>query len=131
MPAPPFFVPGANPETQESIYAALAKFCGSTVPVIEQRIYSITYVHDGEEWTATVGEALRGRRHSTTRRRGQRLERTERLSDPAVVLAIFSGSPFMVVTNERIPGSVGGVGSAWESPFMAGRPKSVTYFGEP
>ncbi len=42
-----------------------------------------------------------------------------------MVLAIFPGTPFKVVTNHRIPGNVR---SAWENPFMAGEPKSVAYF---
>lgn len=47
------------------------------------------------------------------------------LSDSAQVLAIFPGNPYLVVTNYRI---TDGVRSAWENPFMAGRPTSVTFF---
>lgn len=123
--APKFFVPAATPDNQESVYADFARWCGCAVPSPESRIYSITYVHDGEEWTATVGEHLRGIRHRTTRSRGKKIERTQHLSDPAIVLAIFPGVPYMVVTNHRIAGNVG---SAWENPFLAGQPKSITYF---
>ena len=128
--APQFFVPTVIPEVtpdnQESVYAELARWCGRAVPSPERRVYSITFVHDGERWTATVGESLRGKRTRTTRSRGTRVEREQSVSDPAVVLAIFAGIPYMVVTNHRIGGRR--VGSAWENPFLAGEPESVTYF---
>ncbi len=122
---PTFFVPAATSENQESVYASFAEWCKCAVPALEKRIYSITYIHDSEEWTATVGESLRGIRRRTSRSGGRKVERTSHLSDPAIVLAIFPGSPFMVVTNHRIAGNVG---SAWENPFFAGTPTSVTYF---
>lgn len=120
-----FFVPAAAPEDQERVYAGLAQWCHRAVPQTEARIYSITYVHDGEEWTATVGESLRGVRRKKSRARGARVERVVHLTDPATVLAIFPDVPYLVVTNHRIAGSVR---SAWENPFMAGQPQSVTYF---
>ncbi len=122
---PAFFVPAATLEDQESAYADLAKLSRCAVPPVERRIYSITYTHDGEEWTATVGEHLKGVRYRTSRVRGQKVGREQRLSDPAVVLAIFEDNPFFVVTNHRIAENVG---SRWENPFMAGRPDSVVYF---
>ena len=122
---PTFFVPAATPENRESVYASFAEWCKCPVPTLEKRIFSITYVHDGEEWTATVGESLRGTRLRTSRSGGRKTERTSHLSDPAIVLAIFPGSPFMVVTNHRIAGNVG---SAWENPFFVGRPTSISYF---
>jgi len=123
--APTFFVPAATPDNQESVYSGFAEWCHRPVPKPTERIYSITYIHDGEEWTATVGEALRGVRHRITRSHGKKLEQTIPLSDPAVVLAIFPGVPFMVVTNHHL---VGNIGSAWENPFLAGQPKTVIYF---
>ena len=122
---PRFFVPAATPENEESVYANFAEACRAAVPPRERRIYSITYVHDGEEWTATVGKELRGVRRRTVRRRGQSTEQETRVSDPALVLAIFAGYPYMVVTNAGIDP---GVRSAWVNPFMAGQPRSVTYF---
>jgi hypothetical protein len=127
--APQFFVPAAKPDDQESVYAEFAKWCRRAVPGPERRIYSITFVHDGEEWTATVGESLRGKRLRSTRSRGVKVEHEQPVSDPAVVLAIFEGLPYMVVTNHRLGGR--NVGSAWENPFLAGQPKSVTYFSKP
>lgn len=124
--APQFFVPAATPDNQESVYASFAKWCGRAVPSLERRVYSITFVHNGDEWTATVGESLSGRRFRTVRSRGVKLEREQPVSDSAIVLAIFPGVPYMVVTNHRIGGR--DVGSAWENPFFAGEPTSVSFF---
>src|SRR6267143_4823594 len=105
--APSFFVPAATPDNQESVYAGFAEWCQRPVSPLERRIYSITYVHDGDEWTATVGEALRGIRYRTSRSKGKKIERTNQIGDPAIVLAIFPGVPFKVVTNHRIGGNIG------------------------
>jgi len=121
----PFFFFFSTNDDQESVYAEFAKWCNRPVPSLEKRIYSITYYHDGDEWTATVGESLQGLRHRTTRSKGKKIERTQQIGDPAIVLAIFSGEPFMVVTNHNIGGNVR---SAWANPFMAGKPISIIYF---
>lgn len=98
---PAFFVPFATIESQDSVYASLARMAHCAVPVLAERIFSLTHVHDGEEWTATVGEHLRGVRHTVSRSRGRRLERTIRLSEPAIVLAIFAGNPYVVAHRDR------------------------------
>ena len=123
--APEFFVPAATSDNQESVYANFAKWCQKPVPKLHERIYLITYIHDSEEWTATVGESLRGVCRRVTHSHGKKIERTIQLSDPAIVLAIFPGTPFMVVTNHRL---VENVRSAWENPFLVGQPKSIIYF---
>jgi hypothetical protein len=123
---PNFFMPAATLDKVESVYADFARWCGRVVPSPERRIYSITFVHDGEEWTATVGESLKGKRFRTTRSRGMKIEREQSISDPAIVLAIFPGIPYVVVTNHRLGGR--NVGSRWENPFFAGEPDSVTFF---
>src|SRR5689334_658023 len=110
---PAFFVPAATSENQEEVYASFAKWCERPVPILNKRIYSITYVHDGSTWTATVGETLHGTFRRSTRSRGKKVEHEYPVSDPAIVLAIFPGSPYMVVTNHRIAGNVG---SRWENP---------------
>jgi len=126
MSAPPaFFVPAATSENQEQVFGEFAKWCSVSPPSIDKRIYSIVFGHDSEIWTATVGETLHGERTRTSSVRGKRIERTIHVSDPALVLAIFPGSPFQVVTNHNIAGSAG---SRWANPFLAGQPKSVTYF---
>lgn len=126
MSNPPiFFVPAATAENVEQVYASFAQMSGRPVPPRGERIYSITYTHNREEWTATVGERLTGKRHIVTRSKRDSIERTQCVSDPALVLAIFAGSPFVVVTNHRIAGNVG---SKWENPFFAGQPSTVTKF---
>ena len=133
---PAFFLPSREPDgawssseatlgNQEARYADLAKWCGCDVPSAEKRPYSITYTTNGERWTATVGESLKGSRQRFVRSRGSRVEKTESLSDPAIVLAIFPGPSYIVATSE---GLAGNIGSQWVNPFCAGAPKSVDYF---
>jgi len=133
---PAFFVPAATPENSEEVYADLARIAGAEVPPLRERVYSIEFVHDGETWTATVGEKLRGLKppRPKRRRRPQSLDaptpRLAKLGDPAIVLAIFRGPyTFVVVTNHRIGGW--SVGSAWENPFFAGEPTEVVRFSAP
>jgi hypothetical protein len=122
---PAFFVPAATADTQESVYSDFARMCGVPVPPVAERVHSIVFKHDGEVWHATVGETMHGTKYSTHKVKGTKVERSQPVSDPALVLAIFPGSPFMVVTNHRI---VGNVGSRWENPFLAGRPETITRF---
>lgn len=127
---PKFFLPNVPPADEEEAFARLATWCSRPVPERERRIYSITYTHDGEEWTATVGQTLRGiRRWRPSRKRSRSPfapePPPEHLSDPATVLAIFAGAPYFVVTNKRLEE---GVYSAWENPFMTGQPSSITLF---
>lgn len=115
---PKFFVPDPPPgDTQETYYAALAALAGRPVPAMADRVFSITYTHDGEQWTSTVGESSRGTRRKTVGRGATKRERVEHLSDPAIVLAIFPGNPYMVVTNHGIPSRVA---SNWANPFLMG-----------
>jgi hypothetical protein len=125
--APAFFIPRTMPEAYEADYAEWAKFCGASVPSVNERIYSITFESRGEKWTATVGEILRGVSHKNRRSnlKGERFQQTTDLADPATVIAIFSGGTFMVATNYRF---APGVCSEWENPFMAGQPESIVYF---
>ena len=125
---PQFFVPAAaTPEQAEAVYGQLADVCRKSVPSLPQRIYSITFRHDGEEWTATVGEKLSGTKYRITGKGSNKREVATPTADPAIVLAIFSGEPYFVVTNQI----AGYIGSKWESVFMAGRPSRVTYFAPP
>lgn len=106
----------------------MAAFAGRAPLPIEERIYEIQWSHDGEEWTATVGASLRGTRTQTRRINGERREVTDRLSDAARVLAIFSGVPYVVVTDAR---PLGHGRSRWSNPFMAGDPGLVRRFDPP
>ena len=119
-----FFVPNAHPGKDEDLYASLAKMAGRSPLPPGERIQSISWSHNGEEWVATVGEQLRGTKTQMRTRQKKRVEVTERLKDPATVLAIFPGSPYMVVTNLGLDA----VRSHWANPFMAGQPNSVRLF---
>jgi len=120
-----FFVPQAAEGEAEQVYGQLAQLCRRPVPALPERVCSITYMHDGDYWTATVGEQLRGSRTRQRQRRGRKVPVTTPLADEATVLAIFAGDPYLVVTNAR---PLGGARSAWVNPFMAGRPESVQHF---
>jgi hypothetical protein len=88
--APKFFVPEvADADKYEEVFEALAKHCGGKPPPPDRRIYSITFVHDGEEWTATVGERMRGILLPNPRSRSKKLATPQSLFDQAVVMAIF------------------------------------------
>lgn len=58
--APRFFVPAvASSEQAECVYAYLVAMCYKIVPLLERRIYSITYTYNGEAGTATPQVAIR------------------------------------------------------------------------
>jgi hypothetical protein len=116
---PSFFVPGMSPEQQEEAYAKLAAMAGERVLPIEERIYSITFKHDRETWTATVGQALHGTAIRKHKRGRETIEREVPVSDRAVVLAIFPSYPYKVVHD--------GTG-AWANPFFVGTPSSARRF---
>jgi hypothetical protein len=110
------------------VYTALAELCGVPVPELGKRIESITFRHDGEDWTATVGQRLSRTRTERKRRQGRMRDITTRLSDSATVQAIFAGIPYMVVTDAK---PLGKVSSAWVNPLFAGEHPGVTYFDPP
>jgi hypothetical protein len=124
-----FFVPHADDdELAEDTYTKLAHWGWPPCPVPpaqSDRVYAIRFVHDGEEWTATVGESLTGTRTRKRTVRGHKRDVTEHLSDPAVVLAIYVGNPYKVVTTAR---PLTGQASKWENPFLAGVPTRVEHF---
>lgn len=118
--APSFFVPLVDADKQEAAYEALALVCGTSPLPPGSRIYSITFVHHSGTWSATVGQVLSGTKTVTKKVRGERVERTQHLSDNATVLAIFPGYPYLVVHD--------GNRSKWENPFFAGQPESIRRF---
>jgi hypothetical protein len=116
---PKFFVPDIPAEVEQSVwYHNLASFAQQAVPAENERVYSITYTHNGEEWTSAVGETSRGMIRRTKGRGVTKREVVDRLSDAAKVLAIFPGNPYFVVTDKNI---VRQVRSDWANPFMMGR----------
>lgn len=117
---PAFFVPKLEPGEFEECYLALAAAANCAAPPLGSRIYSISFSSNGEQWTATVGQQLRGSVVKTSRRRGQRVEHTMHLSNSSTVLAIFPGVPFQVWHDQA--------SRVWANPFLAGQPTSITYF---
>jgi hypothetical protein len=120
-----FFVPRASDDDQaERLYDAFAEFAGCEPAPPGQRVQSIVFTHDGAQWTAEVGAELHGRRTTQQLRRGELIERTEELSSPSRVLAVYPGTPFVVVTDAQ---PITGTPSEWANPFTA-QPDQVTYF---
>jgi hypothetical protein len=123
---PVFFLPGVTEvDDQEAAFADYAEQYGRPVPPLGQRVYSITYMHNGEQWTATVGESLKGVGYKMVRSRGGKREHTLKLHDCAVVVAIFAAGPYVVATDG---GLISGGRSRWENPFYVGDPSVVVHF---
>ena len=120
-----FFLPrSADPEQAERLYDALAEFAGSEPAPPGRRVQGIGFAADGAQWVAQVGEELRGERTTQQLRRGELVERTEHLSSSSRVLAIYPGTPFVVVTDAQ---PITGAPSEWANPFTA-VPHDVTWF---
>jgi hypothetical protein len=120
-----FFLPRATDDEQaERLYDALAEFAGCEPAPRGERVHSIAFTQDGAQWIAEVGEELRGQRTTQQLRRGELIERSEHLSSSSRVLAVYPGTPFVVVTDAQ---PITGTPSEWANPFLA-QPDRVTYF---
>ena len=120
-----FFFPRADDAEQaERLYDALAEFAGAEPAPAGGRVHAIEFTSDGARWVAEVGEELRGRRTTQQLRRGELIERTEQLSASTRVLAIYPGTPYVVVTDAQ---PITGAPSEWANPFTAA-PDAVTLF---
>ena len=120
-----FFLPRASDDEQaERLYEALAEFAGCEPAPPARRVRSIAFDQDGARWVAEVGEELRGQRTTRQLRRGELLERTETLTSTARVLAVYPGTPFVVVTDAA---PITGTPSEWANPFTA-TPGDVVLF---
>jgi hypothetical protein len=117
---PQFFLPKIDPEKQEQAYAEIARFAGARTAPDGERVYSIEFVHNGVEWTATVGERMTGIEHVRKKSRGKMAEFTRHHSDRATIMAIFPGHPYVVIHDAAA--------MVWTNPFMAGVPRRVTRF---
>lgn len=125
QPMTEFFLPGASRQEAEHVYARLAAGCGCQVPSPAERIYEIHWTNDDDDWVATVGQKLHGKRVRVRRRGGDFVEVSAPLHDPAMVRAIFPGAWCMVVTDAR---RMGPFVSYWNNPFMAGQPTVTVKF---
>jgi hypothetical protein len=120
-----FFLPRSSDDEQaERLYDALAEFAGCEPAPPGARVQSVAFTQDGARWVAQVGEELSGRRTTQQLRRGELIERTEELSSPSRVLAIYPGRPFTVVTDAQ---PITGTPSEWANPFLV-QPDEVTLF---
>ena len=90
------------------------------VPPSGERVYSITFRHNREEWTATVGRLLTGTKTWIKWRKPG-----VKLSSLQLVIAIFDGNRALVVTDCW---PFGTSRSEWANPFVAGVPIRVEYF---
>ena len=120
-----FFLPrAADDEQAERLYEALAEFAGCEPAPRGQRVRSVRFTQDGARWTAEVGEELRGERTTQRLRRGELIEHTEVLASATRVLAVYPGTPYVVVTDAQ---PITGASSEWANPFTA-RPEEVVRF---
>jgi hypothetical protein len=119
MPTPPlFFLPFLPQELAEASYAHMAEKCDKIAPGPAGRVYSISFVHQGALWVATVGKRLKGHR---PRHKGK----ARLIEDTAMVLAIFPGNPYTIVTDALHSND-----SNFKNIFF-GTPKEVEYFSLP
>lgn len=127
---PEFFIPGLKTyEEQDSELHRLAVAFSLRMPEPHERIFSITFRHDGVIWTATVGKMMEGRGSRTRRVKGKRFEEVTSHSDPAMIRAIFPDPVcFRVFTDGGL--SIG-QRSRWENPFLAGLPYETFRFALP
>ncbi|MGY1747527.1 hypothetical protein [Blastococcus sp. SYSU D00695] len=120
-----FFLPrAADDEQAERLYEALAEFAGCAPAPPGQRVRAIEFVQDGARWTAAVGEELRGERTTQQLRRGELVERTEVLTSATRVLAVYPGTPHVVVTDAQ---PITGAASEWANPFTATPERTVLF----
>ena len=121
-----FFLPRSTDADQaERLYEALAEFAACEPAPAGERVQAIGFTQDGADWTAEVGEELTGRRTTSTLRRGELLEHTEELTTGTLVLAVYPGDPFVVVTDAA---PITGARSEWANPFSVSNPGRVTLF---
>lgn len=116
---PQFFVPLVDADKQEDAYTEMAALIGAATAPPANRIYSMTWKHNDTEWTATVGEQLRGiATIEKGRGRSKREIRVPRSTNDTVI-AIYPGAQFMIMHDNR--------SKIWNVPIYA-NPISVTGF---
>ncbi len=109
---PVFFLPSCPPDEQEEAYAQIASKVERSIPCLGDRVYSVSFHHDGTLWIATVGERLKGRADT---------DGYTRVEDLALVLAIFPDDPYCIVTDSN-------PGSQFGNLVYAETPISIEYF---
>ncbi len=117
---PAFFIPDIETGKQDEVYQTLAELAGAGIPAPEERVFSITWKRDSGEWTATVGEQLKGIEIVTKGRGRQKRVFELPRSTNDTVLAIFPGVPFLIMHNNA--------SRLWNVPILAGSPTRVVRF---
>jgi hypothetical protein len=105
-----FFLPVTAEDEYEQRYAELARFAGASVPAPGARLRAVQWESDGEVWEATVGELL------------VRVTPPPRVQDSASVMAIFPGTPYLIVTSAQ---PLTSLRSGWHNPISAGVPPQI------
>lgn len=117
---PAFFVPAVEPDKQEDAYQQLAALVGAVALPAGQRIYSVSWRHDGVTWTATVGETIKGIA-TVTKGRGRTARDLQVPRGTAdTVLAIFPGRPGLIAHD--------GKSGYWNMPILTGEPLTTARF---
>jgi hypothetical protein len=120
MAEPPvFFLPSCPPHEQEETYAHIASKVDRSIPCFGNRVYAVSFQHDGTLWIATVGERLKGRKQVCEGR--QRTDGYTLIEDLALVLAIFPDDPYCIFTDSN-------PGSQLANPLYAETPIGIEYF---
>lgn len=115
-----FFVPFVEAEKQEEAYQEMARFVGCAPLPFGERVYSMTWRHDGVVWKATVGETLSGLETvETGRGRNRRCQEVSRHTNDTVI-AIFPGRPGKVVHDNK--------SKYWDMPIFTGEPQHILRF---
>jgi len=136
-----FFVPGAAdaglpgaglPDANEAAYRRLAELAGAVPATPGRRIRQVAFKVGRESWTAEVGRKTAGTRPEHRRRKGEFTTTTRTLSGHATVLAIFEGTPFVIVTDEQRAASdpPASESSPSTNPILIGKPSRVAYFAD-
>lgn len=118
---PLFFVPGVPEDEQEAEYQRLAGAVHGVPGAPDRRIYSLTWRHTDDVWTATVGETLRGTRTIIKGRGRNQTSREVPVHNESTVLAIFDGGPTPQIVHDN-------KSRYWNNPIMTGKPLGVIYF---
>lgn len=119
---PAFFLPNVEREKQEEAYREMGQRAGAGAFDVAEAVYSISWRHDGVDWTATVGETLCGvETVELGRGRNKTFRDVPRRTDDTV-LAIYPGDPFVIAHDSK--------SRTWNWPIYAGRPSRVVRFDE-
>ena len=122
-----FHLPGAAHDVEaERLYFELvpaAEWRAEPAAARNERVRSVTFKHDRETVTATVGHAISREREIPRRQQGRRYKQPITRSDPTIPIAIYrmtaEPAKFVVVTDG---------GGPWNNPFITTAVQSIELF---